>query len=52
MKYNNNPAEPLEYGEKLQFVQQFWIWADLRRGMLYYVQDLIKSIWISATESG
>ncbi|MEK3687170.1 hypothetical protein [Paenibacillus sp. FSL R10-2736] len=27
MKYKNNPAEPLEKGEMLQFVQQLWIWA-------------------------
>ncbi|NOU83163.1 hypothetical protein GC101_30320 [Paenibacillus sp. LMG 31459] len=43
MKYNNNPAKSLEKGEILPFVQQFWIWADRMKEMLYYVQDYIKS---------
>lgn len=44
MKYNNNPAKPLEKAEILPFVQQFWIWADRMKGMLYYVQDYIKKV--------
>ncbi|MEK3670715.1 hypothetical protein [Paenibacillus sp. FSL R10-2771] len=52
MKYKNNQAEPFEKGEMLPFVQQFWNWDDLRRRMLYYGQDFIKSYRISVTESG
>ncbi|MEI2394880.1 hypothetical protein [Paenibacillus phytohabitans] len=51
MKYNNNPAEPLEQGEMLPFVQQFWIRTDRRGEMLYLVQDFSISYWISATEA-
>ncbi|NOU78027.1 hypothetical protein GC101_03950 [Paenibacillus sp. LMG 31459] len=42
MKYKNNPAESLGEDEMLPFVQQFWIWAEMRREMLYYGQDFIK----------
>ncbi|AIQ44208.1 hypothetical protein [Paenibacillus sp. FSL R5-0912] len=52
MKYNNNPAEPLEQGKMLPFVQQFWIRAGMRRIMLYLVQDFTISNCISATENG
>ncbi|WP_281192086.1 hypothetical protein [Paenibacillus borealis] len=43
MKYKNNPVEPLEKGEMLPFVQQFWIWASMWRKMLYFGQDFIIS---------
>ncbi|WP_281191758.1 hypothetical protein [Paenibacillus borealis] len=43
MKYKNNPAKLLEADEILQFIQQFWICADMGRGMLYYVQDFMNS---------
>ncbi|MEK3683607.1 hypothetical protein [Paenibacillus sp. FSL R10-2736] len=42
MKYKNNPAKSLEKGAIMPFVQQFWIWADRMKEMLYYVQDFIK----------
>ncbi|MEK3673386.1 MULTISPECIES: hypothetical protein [unclassified Paenibacillus] len=52
MKYKNNSAEPFERDEMLQFVQQLWIWAGMRREMLYYVQDFIEWCRISASKSG
>ncbi|WP_171720854.1 hypothetical protein [Paenibacillus phytohabitans] len=39
MKYRNHPAKPLGGGELLHFLQQFRIWDDLMRGMLYFVQQ-------------
>jgi hypothetical protein len=42
MKCKNNPAELLEYGEMLPFVQQFGFWADRRRELLYYGQEFMK----------
>ncbi|WP_281192295.1 hypothetical protein [Paenibacillus borealis] len=39
MKYKNFPAKRLGGGEMLHFVQQFWIRAEIIRGMLYLVQD-------------
>ncbi|WP_157764138.1 hypothetical protein [Paenibacillus borealis] len=39
MKYRNCPAEPLEGGELLHFLQQFRMWDDLMREMLYFVQQ-------------
>jgi hypothetical protein len=50
MKYKNNPAKPLGDGEILLFIQQFWILADRMRKMLYYVQDSINNLLISASE--
>ncbi|MEI2396542.1 hypothetical protein V8V88_14890 [Paenibacillus phytohabitans] len=38
-KYRNFPAKPLEGGGMLPFIQQFSIWADLMRRMLYFVQE-------------
>ncbi|WP_157764030.1 hypothetical protein [Paenibacillus borealis] len=51
MKYNNNSAEPPEKGKILHFIQQFRIWGDKRREMLYYVQDFMTSYQKSATKS-
>ncbi|WP_342421554.1 hypothetical protein [Paenibacillus sp. FSL E2-0178] len=52
MKYKNNPAKSLEKGEIMPFVQQFWIWADRMKEMLYYVQDFIKNPQFFALDSG
>lgn len=42
MKYRNSPPKPYGEGELLPFLQQFWIWADLMRKMLYSGQDFKK----------
>jgi hypothetical protein len=39
MKYNNCPAQKLEYGEILPFVQHFSFKLNIKRRMLYFVQD-------------
>ncbi|MEI2394999.1 hypothetical protein [Paenibacillus phytohabitans] len=52
MKCKNIPAELLEKGEMLPFIQQFWFWADRRRELLYYGQEFMESYGSSTTESG
>ncbi|WP_167549570.1 hypothetical protein [Paenibacillus borealis] len=39
MKYNNYPLHCLIGSEMLHSVQQFWITANLKRELLYFVQD-------------
>ncbi|MEK3674562.1 hypothetical protein [Paenibacillus sp. FSL R10-2771] len=39
MKYKNYLIHLLGSEEMLHFLQQFWILADFRRGMLYLMQD-------------